>query len=432
VPVLVDENDPEATDKAFQDILMTLRAMASNDDRIIDYFRSISQGKRPSKSDTIIDFVVPGPVKVKLGEFVENIETQTWHKLAKLSWMPFEEAREFARELKLNGREDWRRYVKGELPGKPRKPVDIPADPAQTYTGKGWTTMGNWLGTGVIAPRLRVYWPLRDARAFVHSLKLKGRTDWRRYCLGEMPDKPPKPSGIPAGPERTYKHKGWKGWGDWLGTGAIAPFEIEYWPFQKARTFARRLKLNSNAEWRKYLKSEMPWLPSKPDGIPAGPVGTYANKGWISWGDWLGTGAIASIDSEYWPLEKARLFVHSLELKSNAEWRRYCKGEMLELPIKPEYIPAGPDRTYKNKGWKTWGDWLGNEAVSNRYRQFRPFKQARAFAHSLNLGSQQEWFRYRKGEMADKQPKPEDIPSNPYQVYEDKGWISWPDWLGKE
>lgn len=61
VPVLVDEDDPEATDKAFQDILMTLRAMASNDDRIIDYFRSISQGKRPSKSDSIIDFIVPSP-----------------------------------------------------------------------------------------------------------------------------------------------------------------------------------------------------------------------------------------------------------------------------------------------------------------------------------------------------------------------------------
>ena len=97
VPVLVDEDDHDATDKAFQDILMTLRAMASNDDRIIDYFRSISQGMRPSKSNSIFDFNVPDPIKVKLHDFIENIETQSWHRLAKLSWMPFEEARGFVR-----------------------------------------------------------------------------------------------------------------------------------------------------------------------------------------------------------------------------------------------------------------------------------------------------------------------------------------------
>ena len=62
---LVDEDDPNAVDKAFQDVLMTLRAMASSDDRIIDYFRNISRGERPSKLDSIIDFIVPDPVKVK-------------------------------------------------------------------------------------------------------------------------------------------------------------------------------------------------------------------------------------------------------------------------------------------------------------------------------------------------------------------------------
>ena len=54
-------------------------------------------GKRPKKSDSIIDFNVPDPVRVKLDQFVEEIETKAWHRLAKLSWMPFEEARDFAR-----------------------------------------------------------------------------------------------------------------------------------------------------------------------------------------------------------------------------------------------------------------------------------------------------------------------------------------------
>jgi hypothetical protein len=57
------EDDPDATDKASHDILMTLRAMASTDDRIIDYFRSVGQGKRPSKPDSIVDFIVPDPIR---------------------------------------------------------------------------------------------------------------------------------------------------------------------------------------------------------------------------------------------------------------------------------------------------------------------------------------------------------------------------------
>ena len=129
VPVLVDENDPEAADKAFQDILMTLRSMASNDDRIIDYFRSISQGKRPSKFDSIIDFNVPDAVKVNLNDFVDNIKTQSWHRLAKLSWMPFEEARKFAHSLNLKNQNEWFAYSRSGISGKPEKPLDIPFNP---------------------------------------------------------------------------------------------------------------------------------------------------------------------------------------------------------------------------------------------------------------------------------------------------------------
>jgi hypothetical protein len=31
--------------------------------------------------------------------------------------------------------------------------------------------------------------------------------------------------------------------------------------------------------------------PKKPDDIPASPDGTYKKKGWLNWGDWLGTNA---------------------------------------------------------------------------------------------------------------------------------------------
>ncbi|WP_192820193.1 hypothetical protein [Rufibacter sp. LB8] len=34
-------------------------------------------------------------------------------------------------------------------------------------------------------------------------------------------------------------------------------------------------------------------------------------------------------------------------------------------------------------------------------------------------------------EYCDSGLKPDNIPSNPDEVYKDKGWISWSDWMGK-
>ena len=31
----------------------------------------------------------------------------------------------------------------------------------------------------------------------------------------------------------------------------------------------------------------------------------------------------------------------------------------------PQNIPRNPDGTYKNMGWKSWGDFLGSENTSN-------------------------------------------------------------------
>ena len=74
----------------------------------------------------------------------------------------------------------------------------------------------------------------------------------------------------------------WKGWGDWLGTGTIAPQNREYLSFEEARKFVRSLGLKNMHEWSNYAKSG-----SKPQEIPANPIEVYENS-WISSFDWLG------------------------------------------------------------------------------------------------------------------------------------------------
>lgn len=110
------------------------------------------------------------------------------------------------------------------------------------------------------------------------------------FCNGIVSAKGTKPSDIPNAPNNTYASCGWAGWGDWLGTGTIAPKNRQYRPFSEARTFARSLGLKSETEWRDFRKGNFPEKGNRPLDIPTNPNITYAGKGWNGMGDWLGTG----------------------------------------------------------------------------------------------------------------------------------------------
>ena len=55
-------------------------------------------------------------------------------------------------------------------------------------------------------------------------------------------------------------------------------------PFEKTRAFVRTLGLKNQAEWNQWRKTD-----ARPNDIPTSPNHAYKEKGWISWGDWLGT-----------------------------------------------------------------------------------------------------------------------------------------------
>jgi len=160
--------------------------------------------------------------------------------------------------------------------------------------------------------------------------------------------------------------------------------------------------LNSRTEWENYTASG-----KKPKNIPSNPRPIYL-KDWTSWGDFLGTGSIAPINRIYRSFEEARIFVRALNLKNQKEWFEYCKSGKL-----PNDIPIVPGRTYKNKGWKSFGDWLGTGMIANQLRQYRSFAEARRYVHSLGFKTHQQWKEY-----CNSGKKPEDIPSNPWAVYE--------------
>jgi len=317
----------------------------------------------------------------------------------KKKFRSFEESHAFVRVLGLKNRKEWREYCKS---GK--KPGDIPQQPDKIYKNKGWISMGDWLGTGNIASRDRKFKSFVDARNYVRTLGLKNRDEWVKFSKTNK-----KPDDIPRAPSLTYKNKGWKGWGDWTGSGTVQTQQRHYLSFEEARKFVYELGLKSANEWREYYSSD-----KKPSNIPAAPNITYKDKGWKGWGDWLGTGTLSPTEKKklYLPFNEARKFVHSLELKNQNDWIEYCKSN-----DKPKYIPSTPETAYK-KEWKSFGDWLGTGRVSqqNLIFGYKTWKEAKPIykelATKFNLKSRKEWT-----DFTNKNELPNGIPKYPWNTY---------------
>lgn len=316
-------------------------------------------------------------------------------------YLPFEEARKWARNLKLKIMTEWREYK--------NKPFNIPSKPWIQYPNN-WISINDWLGSDFVSTRHVKYLSFEEARKFTHSLNLRNRNQWDLFC-----HKKGRPKNIPYAPDKHYKE--WISWPDWLGINFIAAQKIEYLPFEDARKFVHSLKLKNGAQWKIYCQSG-----NKPQNIPFAPRSTYKDKGWLSMGDWLGTGYISSQKRKILFFNDARKFVHTLKLSSTKDWKKYCNSGN-----KPSNIPSYPRRTYKNKGWISMGDWLGTERVAHHLNNYRSFDEARIFARTLKLPNEKSWRIYCKNAN-----KPCDIPASPNYFYKNEGWISWPDWLGTE
>jgi hypothetical protein len=429
LPVLVEDGqtvDEFLESSAFKEVGRVLAVLSTHDERIAEEFRAVEGGGTRNSRESRVVFGGDVPVGVQLSadEFAARCGARVWQRVARVNWRPFKEAREWVRGLGLGGHSDWLHYCAGRLAGKPPKPVDIPSSPGAVYNGKGWISLGDWLGTGATATFLRTYRPFNEARAWVHQLALRGESEWRDFCRGRLDNKPRKPSDIPSVPASVYRETGWISWGDWCGTGAVSHQLRTYRPFAEARAWVHGLGLRNGSEWKEFCAGRLAGKPPKPADIPTKPRATYKDEGWISLGDWLGTGVIAPQLRTYRPFAEARSWVRGLGLRSWAEWQDYCAGRLAGKPPKPVDIPNVPHRVYGEEGWIGFRDWLGTD--------WRPFAEARSWVRGLGLRSGEEWKDYCAGRLADKPPKPADIPNVPQGVYGEKGWISWGDWLGTD
>lgn len=337
---------------------------------------------------------------------------------------PFEEARAFVHSLNIRNLREWHQYVKGNLPGYDPKPNDIPNSPDLIYKGEGWNGYGDWFGTYTLAPFKRRFRSFESAREFARKLGITSSEKWIQYCKGKMPHLPPKPKDIPTNVARKYRDEGWKGYKDFLNSKEHRKKHSKFLPYDEAKKFVHKLKLQSYKEWHRYVAGDFKNLPIKPKNIPANPAGVYKNNGWIGIGDWIGTDAFPYAHLEYRKFSEARAFARKLGLTSSVEWVAYCKGEFSHLPEKPLDIPANVVRKYENKGWKGFKDFLWSDRHRNARKKFVSYEQAKLILKENNIKTLDQL-----GVFLNSVNKPDTFPKYPQMAYQRKGWISFEEFL---
>ena len=403
LPVVYDEETGEIDNDNFNEILSIVRGLAANDERIIEYFKDKSLGEGSKESSGGAELFTMISETLSESDLAEQLSIKIWEKLSKFNFIPFEEARLFVQGLNLKNTKEW-----NENRNSGQRPTNIPSNPPPIYKDD-WISWGDWLGTFNISDRYRKFRNFEEARALARSLNLKTWKDWQRFTKQDN-----FPKDLPTKPHITpfYKNQ-WISKEDWLGV-KLEKRGIKYRSFEDASAFARKLNLKSRTEWVNFCQSG-----KKPDDIPTDVRVIYRNKGFVSMGDFLGSGRVADQrkGSLFLEFNEAKEFVHKLKLKNQREWNDYrVSGE------KPEFIPSTPYSCNKyKKKWISWSDWLGND----NSRGFTDFKTARAYARKLNLKSRKDWREYVRSGL-----KPNFIPKAPDLYYKNKGWKSFGDWTG--
>ncbi len=277
--------------------------------------------------------------------------------VVKRNYVSYEKARDAAIKNEIKSMGQWRAFVEKKLP---LSNIDLssflPKYPEKTYR-RQWKGWGEFTGQPEKKPQKRLA-SYAQARAFARLLKLKGRKQWLTYIKGGLPHLPLLPPGMLKSPSQAYG-KEWMGWGDFLGTGNKAKNQMNFWSFERAKTYVSALKIQSVKEWRLYVNGRLPGRGIRPEEIPLDPARTYKEK-FKGYNDFFGSGKQKAQKKLFVPIEEAMKFVRMLRIKNRKDWEGYIRGKKkgsMELPLN---IPRWPNDIYKKQGtWKSWADFLG-------------------------------------------------------------------------
>ncbi len=471
IPIFIPDGidfDTAAEAQGFDDVSITVRALATTDKRIVEYLRAVSEGTKP-KGGSPVDGVtsINNLYKVEAEEFNKAVQIKVWDKVARGNWRSYDEAKKYANDHNIKSSTEW--Y---ELKKQNKIPKDIPAAVDQIYKNKGWKSWAHFLEN--INVNFHNFIPFKEAKKICLKNKIKSLTSWRKFALKNSTLEKP----IPLTPYVAYKNRGWVDADNFFGKEK-KDYKLK---LSTLSNFAKKNKINSSHNWFElHTKGKIPQQYAyRPDKV-------YKNKGWISWSNFLGTKKIYKVDLDKYNYDEARKKAKSLKITTNQEWQRYHQlGKLKNFPLRPEKvylkewtnwldffgkdkayivpkdkwlnyiqaekivrkynlknytewkkikkekleklkIPRYPDHIYKNKGWKSWAHFLGSKNIANALKFFYSYKSAKQRLRKLRLKNANHFRNERK-----KNIELQKIPYNPEKsAFYKNHWISWNDFLGK-
>jgi len=189
--------------------------------------------------------------------------------------------------------------------------------------------------------------------------------------------------------------------------------EAKKWMFNNAPN------INNVREWYEFVKSG-----EKPKQIPSNPKEVFFYKGWKGWGDFLNTGRKWSNDVNYITYNNSKKYIKKnlKYIKTVKAWKLAAKENKIPLDI-----PNRPNRFYKNRGWKNWGDFLGTKTIANQNKNFISYEDAKIWLknNALHIKGVNYW----RSIYVKSKDFPCFLPKCPNLTYK-KEWEGWKKFLG--
>lgn len=176
----------------------------------------------------------------------------------------------------IDSRTKWSKITK-------KLPDYIPKCPNITFQSYGWKGWGDFLNTDRIQSNKLTEWYLNyeDAKNWINkNIKIESVDEWVEYVKNNE-----IPNFIPNRPDRFYKNKnrGWKGWGDFLGTQRISAINQHnlYLSYQECKEWVNKNlnHIKTVLGWEDYCKNNL-----LPKFIPKSVDAVYKDEGWEDWG----------------------------------------------------------------------------------------------------------------------------------------------------
>ena len=309
------------------------------------------------------------------------------------NWMKFKNAKKFLKSKNIKSKSHYDIFI------KENKISNLPTNPAIIYS-KEWLSMGDFLGTDYVAPQKRKFKTYENAKLYVQSLNLKSKKVLQQKVKqGELDPE------IPLNPQVLYKNNGWMNWGDFFGLRYHN--DRNYLSYQDAKIVLKKLNFKTQNEFKDFIKNHEKKFYGL--NIPINPNKYYSKNIWKGWVDFLGN------DFEYFSYEKSKKIVQSFKLPNTRAWRDFCKNKKIKE------IPFQPNKTYRNKGWKDWGEFLGTGRTYNK--EFKSFDDAKKIIKKFKIPGRVFYVRFLR------EKKIKGLPYKPHKTYKNK-WKDWSDYLG--